>query len=83
MLTGSTGSDYLLSNHVASYGFLDGGLFPRPPPDGFPVVLGPLSGRGRGGRGLGGVFVDCLAMVCLLKQSVDQRPAVAGDLKFS
>ena len=22
-----------------------GGLLPRPPPDGFPVVLGPLSGR--------------------------------------
>lgn len=23
-----------------------GGLFPRPPPDGLPVVLGPLGGRG-------------------------------------
>ena len=23
-----------------------GGLFPRPPPDGLPVVLGPLTGLG-------------------------------------
>jgi hypothetical protein len=30
--------------HVASYFF--GPLLPRPPPDGLPVVLGPLGGRG-------------------------------------
>lgn len=27
--------------------YLDGGLFPRPPPEGLPVVLGPFGGRPR------------------------------------
>ena len=40
--------DYSIISHFVLYylpfGLGAGGLFPRPPPDGFPVVLGPSGG---------------------------------------
>lgn len=56
-------------SHPFTYFLGPGGLFPLPPPDGFPVVLGPLGGLCVDfaiGFNLNNCLLGCVSAIALL-----------------